>query len=119
MLRARPEMVAAQLAWIKHRDGDCSDEKGAALGACLAKESRERLAFLTGTPEAGPGAPGQLAPVFRMQKGGKGRADIDIEVLKFAGASTPAARAFNAAVDKLSADVEEPDKDDPSADRYA
>ena len=117
--KARAEIVAAQLAWIKRRDGDCADQKGAALGACLAKESRARLAFLTGAPEAGPGALGRLAPVFRMQKGGKGRADLDIEVLKFVDASTPAARAFNAAVDNLSADIEEPDKDDLAADRYA
>ncbi|MBV8471957.1 MAG: DUF1311 domain-containing protein [Hyphomicrobiales bacterium] len=117
--KTRPQLVAAQLAWLKRRDGNCSDQKGPALAACLTTETRARVAFLNGTPDAGPGAPGRLAPVFRMQKGGKGRADIDIQVLKFVDAATPAARAFNAAVDKLSTDIEEPDKDDPAADRYA
>ena len=93
--------------------------EGPALSACLARETRARLAFLTGAPEAGPGAPGQIAPVFLMQKGGKGRTDIDIQMLKFVVAATPAERAFNAAVDRLASDLEEPEKDDPQADKWS
>jgi len=117
--KARATLAAAEVAWLARRDANCSDEKGAALGGCLASQSQARLAFLTGAPEAGPGAVGRLSPIFRMQKGGKGRTDIDIQALKFADAATPAQRAFNAAVDKLSDDIEEPDKDDPASDRYA
>lgn len=117
--KARAQLVAAEVAWLARRDGNCSDQKGPALGACLAARSRSRLAFLTGAPEAGPGAPGRIAPVFRMQKGGKARAEIDIQTLRFVDAASPVARAFNQAVDKLSSDVEEPDKDDPQSDKYS
>jgi uncharacterized protein YecT (DUF1311 family) len=117
--KTRAGLAAAEVAWLRRRDGDCSDQKGPALGACLASQSRVRFAFLTGAPQAGPGTPGRLAPVFRMQKGAKGRADIDIQRLNFVDPATPAQRAFNAAVDKLSDDVQEPEKDDPAADRYA
>ena len=117
--KQRAGLVASEVAWLRRRDGDCSDQKGAALGACLATQSRARLAFLTSVPEAGSGAPGRLAPVFRMQKGGKGRTDIDIEILKFVDPSTPAQRAFNAAADKLSDDLEEPDEGEPDAENYA
>lgn len=117
--KLRAGLVGAEVAWLRRRDSDCSDQKGTALSACLATQSRARLAFLNGAPEAGSGAPGRLAPVFRMQKGGKGKTDIDIEILKFADPSTPAQRAFNAAADKLSSDLEEPDKDEQDVATYA
>lgn len=117
--KSRAGLAAAEVAWLRRRDADCSDQKGPALSACLASESRARLAFLTGAPQAGPGTPGRLAPVFRMQKGGKGRADIDIQLLEFVDPATPAQRAFNAAMKTLWDDVQEPEKDDPASDRYA
>ena len=117
--KLRAGLVASEVAWLHRRDSECSDQKGAALSACLAKQSRARLAFLTGVPDAGSGAPGRLAPTFRMQKGGKGKTDIDIEILKFVDPSTPAQRAFNTAADKLSDDLEEPDEGDPYAQHYA
>ena len=117
--KAKPQLVAAQVAWLGLRDSNCADQKGAALGACLARETRARIAFLTGAPEAGPGAPGRLAPVFRMQKGGKGRTDVDVQLLKFVDPATPAERAFNAAVEKLTNDLENPGKDDPLADQWS
>jgi uncharacterized protein YecT (DUF1311 family) len=118
--KARSQLVAAELAWLRRRDlNECTDPDAAKLATCLATQSRARVAFLTGAPQAGPGAPGRLAPVFRMRKGAKGRTDIDIEVLKFVDPSAAAQRAFNAAVDKLSDDIQEPEKDDPAADRYA
>jgi len=117
--KARAQLVAAEVAWLARRDAQCSDQKGAALSACLAAQSRTRLAFLTGAPEVGPGAPGRIAPAFLMQKGGKGRADIDVQTLRFVDPTSAAARAFNAAVDRLSSDLEEPDKDDPQADKFA
>ncbi len=116
--KARAQLVAAEVVWLARRDARCSDRQGAALSACLAAQSRARLAFLTGAPEAGPGAPGQIAPAFLMQKGGNGRADIDIQTLRFVSPASPAARAFNAAVDRLASDLEEPEKDDPQADKF-
>ena len=79
----RPQIAAAQARWLPTRDGACADSKGPALGACLARESDRRRAFLAGQPEAGPGAPGRIAPWFRFEKGGKGRAEVDFELLKF------------------------------------
>ena len=117
--KGKGQLVAAQVAWLGIRDSNCADEKGPALGACLARETRARIAFLAGAPDAGPGAPGRLAPVFRMQKGGKGRTDVDVQLLKFVDAATPAERAFNAAVDHLSNDLENPGKDDPLADQWS
>jgi uncharacterized protein YecT (DUF1311 family) len=117
--KAKTNLVASEVAWLALRDSNCADEKGPALGVCLARETRARIAFLAGAPEAGPGAPGRLAPVLRMQKGGKGRTDVDVQLLKFADAATPAERAFNAAVDRLTNDLENPGKDDPLADQWS
>jgi uncharacterized protein YecT (DUF1311 family) len=117
--KAKSQLGAAEVAWLALRDSNCAEEKGSALGACLARETRARIAFLSGAPDAGPGAPGRLAPVFRMQKGGKGRTDVDVQLLKFADAATPAERAFNAAVDRLTNDLENPSKDDPLADQWS
>jgi len=115
----KAQLVAAQVAWLGLRDSNCADEKGAALGACLTRETRARVAFLSGAPEAGPGAPGKLAPVFRMQKAGKGRTDVDVQLLRFVDASTPGERTFNAAVDRLTNDLENPAKGDPQADQWS
>jgi uncharacterized protein YecT (DUF1311 family) len=117
--KGKTQLVAAQVAWLGLRDSNCADEKGPGLGACLARETRARAAFLAGAPEAGPGASGRLAPVMRMQKGGKGRTDVDVQLLKFVDAATPAERAFNAAVDRLTSDLENPGKDDPLADQWS
>jgi hypothetical protein len=114
--KQRIEIVKAQVRWIAERDSACGDKSGAALGACLADQSRQRTSFLNGAPEAGPGAPGKLTPYFRIEKGGKGRTDVDIEVFKFVSPSSAAERAFNAAVEKLTSDVPQPDKDEPASD---
>ncbi len=117
--KAKTQLGAAEVAWLALRDSNCADEKGPALGACLARETRARIAFLSGSPEAGPGAPGRFAPVLRMQKGGKGRTDVDVQLLKFVDAATPAERAFNAAVDRLTNDLENPGNDDPLSDQWS
>jgi len=117
--KGKAQLAAAQAAWLGLRDSNCADQKDAPLAACLARETRARIAYLAGAPDAGPGAPGRLAPVFRMQKGGKGRTDVDVQLLRFVDPSTPAARAFNAAVDRLTNDLENPGKDDPLADQWS
>ena len=115
----RAEIETAQVQWLQRRDNACAGVEGAARGACLTRESEQRRRFLTGQPEAGPGTPGRIAPLFRIEKGGPGRAALDIELLKFADLDTAAARAFNAAVDKLTSEIVEPEKDEPQADHYA
>jgi uncharacterized protein YecT (DUF1311 family) len=115
----RPQIAAAQARWLPTRDGDCVDSKGPGLGACLARESDQRRAFLAGQPEAGPGAPGKIAPWFRYEKGGKGRSEVDLELLKFVNPQSAAERTFNAAVEKLTSDIVQPEKDEPNPDSFA
>ncbi len=112
-------IAAAQSRWLKDRDNACADSKAAALGACLVQESRQRRRFLAAEPEVGPGAPGRLTPWFRIERGGKRRADIELQLLKFPAPQTPAERAFDTAVEKLAGGLTEPETDDPAADHYA
>jgi uncharacterized protein YecT (DUF1311 family) len=114
-----PQIAAAQARWLPTRDGNCADSKGPGLGACLARESDRRRAFLAGQPEAGPGAPGHIAPWFRYEKGGQGRAEVDLELMKFVNPTSAAERTFNAAVEKLTGDIVQPEKDDLAADSFA
>lgn len=51
----RAAIVASEARWLNTRDGDCADEKGAALAACLRNATERRRAYLSGAPEAGPG----------------------------------------------------------------
>jgi uncharacterized protein YecT (DUF1311 family) len=120
----RSALDAAQTRWLGRRGQNCSDDNGdaftgAKLSACLADASNARAAFLNGAPEAGPGAPSPMAPVFRIEKGRKGRADIDFQLVKFVQAASPGERAFNAAADKLYQDIEQPDAADANSDTYA
>jgi uncharacterized protein YecT (DUF1311 family) len=114
-----PQIAAAQTRWLSTRDGNCADAKGPELSACLARESDRRRAFLMGQAEAGPGAPGTIAPWFRYEKGGHGRAEVDLELLKFVDPQSAAERIFNAAVEKLTGDIVQPVKDDPNPDSFA
>ena len=119
--RTAPEKAQAtqgQVRWLRERDNQCSDQKGAGLSACLERVSDSRRAFLLGQPEAGPGASGRLAPWFRYEKGGKARATIDLQLIKFVDPKTPAERAFNAAADKLVGPLDQPETYDPAADHY-
>ena len=113
---AKEAIVAAQARWLKDRDFACGERKG--LAACLAEESARRRAFLAAEPEAGPGAPGRLAPWFRYEKGAPGKAAVLVQLLRYPSPATPAERAFDSAVDQLAGGIEEPEKDDPAADRY-
>ena len=115
---AKPMLAAAQVRWLRDRDFACDAFKSAELSACLARESARRRAFLAAEPEAGPGAPGRLAPLFRIKQGSKRNAGIDLQLLKYPSPATPAERAFNAAVDKLVGPLDEPQADDPSPGQY-
>jgi uncharacterized protein YecT (DUF1311 family) len=114
----RAQIEATQSRWLQTRDYGCEGAAGAELGACLMRESDERRSFLLGQPEAGPGTSGRIAPTFRFEKGGHGRAALDLELLKFVDPDTDAARAFNAAVEKATGDIVEPEKGEPQDDKY-
>jgi uncharacterized protein len=89
-------VVASETRWLNSRDGDCADQKGAAQSACLKTATERRRAFLAGAPDAGPGAPGRMAPLIRIENGRVGKADIDFEFLTFPAPATVGERAFNA-----------------------
>ena len=112
-------LLKSQVQWITERDGACFEKKGAELSACLTEQSNERRLFLSGGAPAGPGYSARLVPAFRIEPGGKGRTDVDIEVLKFPAPANAGERAFNAAVDKLSSDIVQPDKQDSQREDYA
>jgi uncharacterized protein YecT (DUF1311 family) len=118
-VKQRAALVKSQVQWLAERDGACFDKESAALGACLMGESNERRLFLSGGALAGPGYSGKLVALFRIEKGGPGRTDVDVEVMKFAAPANAGERAFNAAVDKLSSDVPQPGKEDARRDDYA
>ena len=114
----RAALAKAQAAWLSQRDGDCHGKHGADLGVCLADETGKRSRFLNAAPEAGPGYPGKLVPFFRMEKGGKGKTDVDVQAFEFARPASGAERALNAAVDKSLGDIRQPQPGDHS-DTYA
>ncbi|HXT06880.1 MAG TPA: lysozyme inhibitor LprI family protein [Roseiarcus sp.] len=114
---AKRTLVAAQGRWLTARDRDCMNAKP--LSPCLAEQSARRRAFLAGEPEAGPGAPGRLAPDLRIENGSKSKADINLQLLEYPAAATPAERAFNAGVEALVGSLDEPDAGDPSPEGYA
>ena len=115
----RATIVAAQVRWIERRDGACEDKTGVALSGCLKASTERRRAFLAAAPEAGPGAPGRLAPTFRVENGGRRKADVDLGLLVFVDPRSAGERAFNAEVAEFSKNIVEPKKDRPAEDQYA
>lgn len=113
------ELLKAQQNWVKQRDNNCGEQTtGAELSACLKDQSVSRMAYLTAKPEAGSGAPNNLVPFFQIVKGGKGKTNVDIQVYKFMKPTDAGQKAFNAQVDKLAADLQEPAAGDETADSY-
>jgi uncharacterized protein YecT (DUF1311 family) len=97
----RDALVSDQRHWITTRNDSCtydSDGKelaGAALSACLAKESDERRLFLSGLPADGPGLAGAIRPFFI-----KGRDGRVVSGLRFAAPKSAGERLFDSAVDR-------------------
>ena len=110
----RAAATQSQVKWLEERDKACADLKRPELAACLKRESDARRIYLVGQPENGPGYSGRIAASARYEKGGKGRAEIDLRLLKVVDPKTPADRAFNASVDKLVGRLDPPGKDDPA-----
>ena len=113
---AKAGLAASQSAWIKSRDNACADARP--LGKCLAGASAARARFLEVRPDAGPGAPAAMVPVFVHVEGRKGVTGVSVDSLKFADDSLPGAKVFNVAVAKLSGSVEQPEAGDERGDSH-
>ena len=112
------ELLRAQQSWVKQRDNNCGEKTGAELAACLKDQTESRTSFLTVKPEVGSGAPANLLPFFQIVKGGKGKTNVEIEVYKFVKPTDAGQKAFNAEVDKLMADVQEPGAGDEDSESF-
>jgi uncharacterized protein YecT (DUF1311 family) len=100
-----PKMTKALKAdaagWAEYRYDNCAmDEAGDPskpedILSCLISDTQTRTAFLSGMPAAGPGFGEPMSPQVMT-----GADDIINEYLRFAAPKAPAAKAFNAALDK-------------------
>ena len=92
----RNALVGSQRAWLSDRDSCSSDIHP---DACLAGSMKTRLGYLTGKPEAGPGATGRLTPLIRWQTS-PGRAPQQLAGLVFSTPASPGERLFNTLIRK-------------------
>jgi uncharacterized protein YecT (DUF1311 family) len=98
----RKALLRAQRTWLKSRTDDCMKQNGAAaIGQCLKEQSDTRSRYLLGMPDAGPGSGGKLVPVLIQRPARKALYELDIGALRYAPATTPAEKLFNATVDKM------------------
>ena len=88
---ARAALAGSQRAWLVTRDGCLKEEKAK---ACLAGLMTRRLTYLTGRPEAGPGAAGHLVPLIRWRQA-PSKAEQRIEAFVFASPATAGEKLFN------------------------
>jgi uncharacterized protein YecT (DUF1311 family) len=117
--KQRTAITNGQIDWLQTRNSACEDSQGAEFAACLARESDHRRAFLEGRSEEGPGAANQLVPWFRYEKGGKGKAAVDLELLTFVEPKNAGERALNDQRAAILKEIEQPGKDDLGADHFA
>ena len=88
---ARAALASSHRAWLATRDACLKGEKAK---ACLAGRMNRRLAYLTGRPEAGPGAASRLVPLIRWSKAPT-KAERRIEAFAFASPTTAGEKLFN------------------------
>ena len=88
---AKAALASSQRAWLATRDGCLKQEK---VSACLAAQMTRRLAYLTGRPEAGPGAASRLVPLIRWRQA-PAKAEQRIEAFAFAAPATSGEKRFN------------------------
>jgi len=98
---AKAALLGSQRAWLVIRDACLNQEK---VGACLAAQMRRRLAYLTGRPEAGPGAASRLFPLIRWRQA-PSKFEQRIEVFAFAAPATVGEKRFNDLVGEFVDDV--------------
>jgi len=102
----RDALTTDQRHWITTRNDSCSydpDGKalaGAALSACLGRQSEQRRLFLSGMPADGPGLAAAIRPFFI-----KGRDGRVVSGLRFTAPQSAGERLFNDAVDRRLKDV--------------
>ena len=109
---AKAALQGSQRAWLALRDACANQDK---VNACLATRMNGRLNYLTGAPQAGPGAESRLVPLIRWRNG-RGKSGQQIETFAFAGSATAGEKRFNELVrgyvDELIADMSgEPDRE--------
>ena len=100
----RETLLRAQRNWLKRRGYACQDD-APDLGACLARETAQWRDYLSGRPEAGPGAGSPFEPVFVQRPGRKGATEVDVALLRIRNPVRPGERAFNAEIDRLLAAI--------------
>lgn len=100
--RERPALALNQAAWLANREKACAAEAPGDAVCRTARNSRRAL-VLTGRPEAGPGLPGRLRPVFLERHDRRG--DVSVQLFRFADPATPGETGLNGAVDALLAQV--------------
>jgi uncharacterized protein YecT (DUF1311 family) len=113
----RAGLLASQVQWLQNRDACIASDSAATL-SCILDQTEQRRAFLSGAAEAGPGPTGRIAPYFRYEAQSKGRAELAFDLLRFVNPASAGEKTFNAMVDKLASDVEQPDPSDLNADNF-
>ena len=98
---AKAALAGSQRAWLATRDGCLNQEK---VSACLAWRMSRRLAYLTGRPEAGPGAASRLVPLIRWPQA-PSKFEQRIEVFAFVAPAVPDEKRFNDLVVEFVDDV--------------
>ena len=79
----RTALLANQRRWLKTRDGACIGEDRKDASACLRDENGARTLALSARPEAGPGTPNPLLPVFLERAGTKTTYDASALLYRF------------------------------------
>ena len=118
-----PKMTKAMKAhaanWADTRYDNCAmdeagdDAKPEDILSCLIADTAHRTAFLSGMPVEGPGFGEPMLPQVMI-----GADDIYNEYLRFTAPKAPAAKAFNAALDKELKDVRMAKSTDQMSDSF-
>jgi uncharacterized protein YecT (DUF1311 family) len=101
------QLKSNQRAWLKQRDDYCGYGEPADRTKCLLDKTRERMAFLTGQPETGPGLARTLVPHVLSRPQSKTRCRAEMAVSKFGDAAPGSGEAlFDKRMDTLLAGLE-------------
>ena len=94
----RKDLAKSQRKWIALREDHCS---GSETSACIRDKTNERMRLLLVEPLSGPGAPETMLPFFIQQDANDKFYNVDYALIRFAGETSPGARAFNKEVKKI------------------
>jgi uncharacterized protein len=90
-------LVANQRDWLAERNQNCAS--GDEPAACIRKQNDERIQFLAGRPEKGPGLPVRLIPYFVNSPGGNTRPETSAVMYKQQGDAGPLDAAIKTLLD--------------------